>query len=251
MRYFFVSDIHGEFDALVKALTDANFNAAADTLVVVGDSFDRGNKSRQVLEFILQCPNRILIWGNHDLRLQEICHDVWRYDWHDGQNGVLKTIKSILGKNRTDNTWDDLAALNNNMRLRRYFNECVLCAEWPDYIAVHAWLPHYKNKLMPKEEWTRFDWKEATWAHTENCIKEKMFPEKKLIIGHWHAWRLREFMGGFKYTKADDVDVSTFETEHFIALDGCTNYSKKVNVFIYETDVAPILTSMQDIVNIA
>ena len=60
-RYIFVSDIHGRFDKLTEALAGVNFNKDTDTLVVLGDSFDRGDQSLEVLKYIMSCPTLILL----------------------------------------------------------------------------------------------------------------------------------------------------------------------------------------------
>ena len=71
MKYFFVSDIHGKLDKLLDALAAAGFSVQNDTIVSVGDAFDRGKQNAGVLKFLMGCPHRILIWGNHDRRLKE------------------------------------------------------------------------------------------------------------------------------------------------------------------------------------
>lgn len=57
---------------MMEALNDAGFNKETDTLVSVGDPFDRGPSSKEVLEYLMSCPHRILIWGNHDARLYQL-----------------------------------------------------------------------------------------------------------------------------------------------------------------------------------
>ena len=66
MKYYFVSDVHGEYDKMVAALNASGFDPQKDTIVSLGDAIDRGEKSREVVEYLLSCPNRILIMGNHD-----------------------------------------------------------------------------------------------------------------------------------------------------------------------------------------
>ena len=95
MKYFCVSDIHGQYDLLIKSLEDKGFNKETDTLIVVGDSFDRGMQSHEVLEYILSCPNRILLMGNHDLRLMELIGTPYLAASYDISNGVPQTLVSM------------------------------------------------------------------------------------------------------------------------------------------------------------
>ena len=92
MKYFFVSDIHGCYSKLVKALAIADFDMEKDTLVSVGDPFDRGSQSKEVLDFILSCPNHIIIIGNHDWRLRQLIKRPSLYTQYDITNGYPEKI---------------------------------------------------------------------------------------------------------------------------------------------------------------
>ena len=97
MRYVFVSDIHGNYDKLIDALEKAQFNILEDTLVNVGDSFDRGTQSLEVLDFLLELPQKILLWGNHDLYFFEALYFNRDFTENDVFNGVGATLSSFLG----------------------------------------------------------------------------------------------------------------------------------------------------------
>ena len=72
MRYYFISDIHGEFDRMAEALRDAGFNPSKDTIVSLGDPFDRGDKSYEVLQFLMSCPNRISWFPHTNIRFGQL-----------------------------------------------------------------------------------------------------------------------------------------------------------------------------------
>ena len=95
MKYFFISDIHGEFNRMAEALRDAGFNPSKDTIVSLGDPFDRGAQSYEVLQFLMSCPNRILVWGNHDMRLKKLITGREHIASNDYHNGVLQTLQSL------------------------------------------------------------------------------------------------------------------------------------------------------------
>lgn len=99
---YFVSDIHGQYQAFQKALQDASFSPAqGDKLYVIGDAIDRGSQSKAVLLYILelrqQYPLQVfLLKGNHEQMFE---------DWLTGRgndenylrfNGGDATVRSFL-----------------------------------------------------------------------------------------------------------------------------------------------------------
>lgn len=270
MKYFFVSDIHGEYGKLIQALADECFDMEKDTLVSLGDPFDRGFQNKEVLDFILACPHHIIVIGNHDWRLKIIMQKPAMMNQYDIYNGIDTTIKSFLNKNPEEklygqNLWSAVDKLNWNEQLHQYYNEAVLYVEFKDFIAVHGWIPHKdinETTVAPyKSDWheaSRADWYEATWAHTENCIMNNIFPEKRLLVGHWHAWRLAYLFGEnredlndikvFDNHKYSYINCDIFVSDPLIAIDGCSNWPNggKVNVFIYETDEIPTMKALKD-----
>ena len=271
MRYVFVSDIHGCYDKLIAALDKVHFNKDADTIVSLGDAFDRGTQSWEVLEFLMSCPNRILVWGNHDHRLYELFLGKLS-NHYDLSNGVLETMQSFCGNIslrsigiaiqifKTDDDKRDRCKL-----LFQYFNECNYAVEWSDLVGIHGWIPYdedytattydklgrpltdieYKYNSSWREA-SLHDWYSALWCHTEKCFKQGIFePTKTMIVGHWHAWRLRSFAkhGQVVYDSVNNIDCGTFfYKDRLIAIDGCSNFSSGVvNTYVYETDEVPCL----------
>lgn len=260
MKYFFVSDIHGCYSKLVKALAIADFDMEKDTLVSVGDPFDRGSQSKEVLDFILSCPNHIIIIGNHDWRLRELIKQPSLFTQYDITNGIPETVRSFLQipDDQYVMMWNALPRLSSNEQLHRYFEEAVLYIEFKDLIAVHGWIPYhdlagnraekYCDPLTHETDWRKasmYWWDEAVWAHTEKCMFNHVYPEKRLLVGHWHAWRLAQRFGGEqreeKGVAYGHIDCRMWENEHVIAIDGCSNYPHggTVNVYVYETDEIP------------
>src|SRR5574344_496710 len=225
MRYFFISDVHGNYEKMVAALEAHHFDKEKDTLVSVGDPFDRGSKSKEVLEYLMSCPNRILLWGNHDRRLYLLVYDICSYNYYDYQNGILQTLAS-LSENYDGATKDCLEGLQKNKLLTQYFNECCYAIEFKDLIATHAWLPFITENCssgQPRNEWKyRIDpqwrdynsekWYEVLWSNSQDLAQLGVFPEKTLLIGHWHTWRLREKIDKVKMIDADEniIDSSIY-----------------------------------------
>ena len=288
MRYVFVSDIHGQYQKLLDALELAKFNKDTDTIVSLGDPFDRGPQSLEVLRFLMSCPNRILVWGNHDYRLKQIFrHASWE-DYlaaYDFSNGVPATLQSFTGFSRQAGLDTAVYVFSHDPEfkedynlLQRYFNECVWAIEFKDLIGVHGWLPvkvgqdPYIKGLERRtliENWRELKyskqneqlWEDAAWGNTIKCAADHCYPDKPLIIGHWHAWGLAEVFGheqrkdpainSNKIALDTPIDCSTFIYKEqgkikFIAIDGCTTlWSGIVNTYVYESDEAPIKYSLK------
>ncbi len=269
MKYFCIADVHGEYDKMILALNDAGFNKETDTLVSLGDLFDRGLESQEVLEFVMSCPHRLLCMGNHELRLMQLIGTPTLYDGYDRSNGVSATLISFIGKDVWQknwlNIWQALLRLRNYQLLKDYFHECRAAFEFSNLVITHGWIPFIERNdgtLMPyiihlpdsdTLDWhdaRAHDWDEAMWCNTELAIHNKIFLDKPILVGHWHAWRLAEKFGEKrqenKGVTVNKIDCSSFTYSEkgqvkFIAIDGCTNYTfgGKVNVYKFETDEEP------------
>ena len=86
------------------------------------------------------------------------------------------------------------------------------------------------------------------------------YPDKNMIVGHWHAWRIAYMFGSpvvetdenGKIVKNPIINCSSYihafgnnPTINIIFIDGCSNYEKGgcVNAFVYESDAEPIIYS--------
>ena len=66
-RYTYViSDIHGQFDALMKMMELIDFGYD-DELYILGDVIDRGSESIKCIKWIMQQDNVLTLLGNHEL----------------------------------------------------------------------------------------------------------------------------------------------------------------------------------------
>lgn len=270
MRYIFISDVHGQFEKMIDALNGVDFNKERDTLISLGDLFDRGPQSLEVLEYVMSCPNRILIWGNHDLRLRELMLGR-SYNSCDYSNGVLETMKSFCGNLSFYSLGAAISVFKTNENLQdvykllwQYFDECHFAVEFSKYIGTHAWIPVSTDDEGVYDKWGRimressyfytpywrdadFEWWfDTTWGNTQVMFRQKVFaPGRVLIIGHWHAWRLRKFAedGYVAYEPDEEINFSSFfYKDKLIAIDGCSNLPKGiVNALVLETDETPIL----------
>lgn len=273
MRYIFVSDIHGEYDKLREELTYKHVQIKCDTIVFLGDCFDRGVQNQKLLDFIDGLLNKIIVLGNHDLVLYTMLEQASRgeevyHTTNDIHNGTIQTLFNLAGYEgmcpynvsmfHFGAEDEDLAkffptplaraALNRNKdKLHRYFENAVYAVSFGDEIfATHGWFP-------PRLETTSREWWLATWCNTpESYDKLKRggaAPADKLLVGHWHAcdMRRRETQEGqlqayFNNTRFISHYKNNVARGQVIFLDGCTNITAgRVNAYSYYSETPPQL----------
>ena len=88
---YVASDIHGQYEKLVKLLEAINFNST-DELYILGDIIDRGPEIVKVVDLVMNTPNIHMILGNHE----DMFLNYWRTKsiWDEGlryKNGGGKT----------------------------------------------------------------------------------------------------------------------------------------------------------------
>ena len=102
-KLFCISDVHGFYDEMIKALNEAGFESDNPNhlLIGLGDYVDRGRQPMQVIRYLRNLPNKILIKGNHEDLFEECCQRGFPYN-HDVSNGTYDTIKRINVSNNLD-----------------------------------------------------------------------------------------------------------------------------------------------------
>jgi serine/threonine protein phosphatase 1 len=246
MTFFCVSDVHSFYTPLKKALDEAGFdqNNPEHWLISCGDAFDRGSESEEVLHFLMSLERKILVKGNHDLLLEELCMREFPYS-HDFSNGTVRTVNDIGGAGEgycfdkcCENTWNRTAAYRD--LLINYF-------ETENYIFVHSWIPVLSKDGLPAHytygrsfefnpEWRQAgqeDWNSAMWGNPFAMAERGLLPDKTIVFGHFHtSWPRAKYEGKPEF--AEGADFSLYFCDGYIALDACTAHTGKVNVLVIE-----------------
>lgn len=268
MKYFCVSDVHSFFKELMAALDKAGFEKdnPEHALCVLGDLFDRGDETVQVFEFVknLNSQNRLIyIRGNHEDLLKDCVNEIHAGrtpSSHHFSNGTVKTICQFCGQNEWivyDPTWRDKICESMQPVLDFIDENCINYAEIGDYILVHGWIPESINKKETStylwgglenkggiynplwRQANESDWKESRWLNGMNQWYQGIIePNKTIVCGHWHcSWgwshirqKRKEFPN--KSRKNWEKSFEPFIDDGIIAIDACTAYSEKVNVFV-------------------
>ena len=262
-KYFVFSDVHGEYNALIKSLEDAGYERGnpSHKLVSLGDNFDRGPDSRKIYSFLTQ-NHAICVKGNHDVMFQEYLEKGM-----DGEfvlfnilhNGLGETIKSFSGLQDNQFSVETLQRARNNINgrdsLLRWIKEMPIYYETDTFIFVHAGI----NPNVP--DWRLTDEHYSLWDIGDSHKSCPNVRDKVVIIGHHHAFRVRQngLEAGYGDPDLGMVELTTnscdenghrhryklssygntdenrpYISGNKIAIDGCTNLTKKVNVLVIE-----------------
>lgn len=235
MKIFAISDIHGFYGPMIKALNEKGFepNNPDHLLVVCGDCFDRGPGSYNVYDYLRQLRNCVIVRGNHE-DLMELAFKRGYLQDHDIHNGVGNTLIDI-STNRLGRMADSVqeALQTTYLVLKPFLKSMVNYFETKNYIFVHGWIPG-------GEDWrnaSNYDWEKARW---ENGIDNHFYgltePGKTIVCGHWHC------SYGHSITKGippfgEGAEWSPFAEEGILAIDRCTAHTGECNVVVLEDEL--------------
>ncbi len=250
MKYYVVSDIHGFFTPMNKALTDAGFftDTEPHKLVVLGDLFDRGTEIDKLQAFILNLMKKnevILIRGNHeDLFVKLATIDMGIPYKHHVSNGTYETALQMTGYSFSEakNRCADFAnAMKNTLFYQQIIPSTLDYFETEHYIFVHGWIPCARetaNHFSPIVQWRDVapdEWVKARWYNGMCAANQGVTEEGKTILcGHWHTSFGHNVYEHNGPEFGDGADYSPYYAPGIIALDACTAISGIVNCIVIE-----------------
>lgn len=248
MKLFIISDIHGFYDEMIEALKKAGFdkNNPNHLLIGLGDYWDRGLKPKQVMDYLLSLPNKVLIKGNHEDLIIDLCRRKFTKS-HDYSNGTVLTLGAL---SPDANSYKEL--FENGLKLSEEFQADMKdYFETSNYIFVHGWIPvniTSKDDNVNDTNWRNSDkiaWKEARWSNGIDMANAGLIePNKTIVCGHYHC-SYGHYLDKLK--NKEDVSEDWQYNENaiwdpyygngIIAIDRCTAITGKVNVLILEDEL--------------
>ena len=231
MKIFAVSDVHGFTSILRRNLSNVGFeiNNPNHLLVLCGDLFDRGPEAKDMLKFIHEVDNKIMVKGNHEDLMQEMI--IRGYPLlHDIQNRTYDTALQLA--------WNSSLGDVNYTKLYGIFDN--LCSQMVDfyetkrYVFVHGWIPVTPDK----KDWRDSSlWEESRWLNgMEMQMKGKTLTDKTIVCGHWHC----SWGNAIKFNVSefdDDAIWDPYIAPGIIAIDRCTAYTQEMNIIVLEDDL--------------
>lgn len=259
-KFFVISDVHGYYDEMKKALDDAGFDPlnSEHWLISCGDNFDRGPEPIEVMKYLQGLPRKILVKGNHCSLLQDLC-DRGYPGAHDYSNGTFDTVCEF-GRAGEGNDFDR-CCLVTHQRTKNFIDSMVNYFETKNYIFVHGWIPVVCKDDMPmyyrhnrqfefNSDWRSAhysEWEQARWLNGIDMARKGFVePEKTIVCGHWHC-SYGHYIDALKDALANDTDLKVEEfgttaiwepyySNGVIAIDRCTAYTGEVNVLVLEDE---------------
>ena len=239
MKYFTSADIHGHFDEWMQVLNNKGFdiNNPQHKIVLCGDNFDRGHQPKQIIDYILEHKDKIiLIRGNHEDLMEEMIEKNSN-NLSDLSNGTAQTIVDLYPEWLVSEF--DLKKIAKETKLQQVLDMCVDYFETEHYIFVHGWIPVIENCLLYDEGWRnarKERWIKARWSNPVEMYRYQIYePNKTIVCGHWHCSALWHEQSPEKYDEfGKRENFEPFITKNMIALDACTVYTKKVNCIVIE-----------------
>ena len=253
MKYFVISDIHSNYNYMITALKEKEFDESNPNhkIILIGDAFDRGNDPVKVYIFIKNMIEKDkLIWiiGNHEFLLLKRIEERTFKNHNDTYETLLNLALYNSGKQiiNDEEIFDEVDKMNLKSfilgNIKPYY-------EIKNYIFAHGFIPTKKNKII--DNWREVELKSWYCATTKNGVKKVMveglvIPNKILVCGHTRAsygnvrkhieisqWndeiynKLQKFKNNIELFKP-------YYGPNVIGIDGCCGETKMVNCIVIE-----------------
>ena len=240
-KLFVLSDIHGHYSEMKKALDEAGFDPENESHIFVscGDLFDRGMENVAVYDFVRGLKHKILIRGNHEDMLYKTFVGRSLLS-HSSYNGTDITIRQLLGEGAID---EDGRFVGEPYKARigelmDFIDAMIDYYETDEYVLTHGWVPIILEDRTPiiDPNWrdaSSIEWGEACWLPWQQLYETNAKVEGKTIVcGHRPAR-----MGVMFDQSREPDDSSIFYGEGMIAIDAGTVVSGRVNVLVIKEDL--------------
>lgn len=269
-KYFLTSDVHSYYDELIETLNEAGFDPKNHDhfLCILGDLFDRGPKSAEVLKFVTALGDNFLyIRGNHeDLLTQCIKEEILLSrvpSYYHFTNGTIRTISQLCGVSEVEffhprKSLIELVDKTMSPIVDWIDSKSLDYAVIDDYILVHGWVPtrHASRPLsgdtsggskilpVPMSKWDTIgeqEWSVARWSNgMEAWNQGGGIPGKTVCCGHWgtnYGWsHIRQERKEWPTKNRENWKKSfePFIDNGIVALDSTVAYSGFLNCVVLE-----------------
>ena len=168
-RLFAIGDIHGCFDSLKELVENKIQLQKNDKLILLGDYIDRGDKSKAVVDFIMDLQETgfdvIPLMGNHEAMLLDAYEDEMNISkWI--QNGGNETLKSF-----EINSVNDIES-----KYIEFFRGLSYYYAYENFLFVHAGFND--NLLNPFTDYYSMLWK------CSETYTNPLLSDKTIVHGH-------------------------------------------------------------------
>jgi serine/threonine protein phosphatase 1 len=189
MKYFVISDVHGYYSVLRETLLKNGFNESNNNhhLVILGDLFDRGPQSKEVLEYVYELSQNdkaTIILGNHDSFLLEFIEKNYaRTLFNIQHNGFGETLRSLSLLDPSPDNLDTIrdVIIKRYPFLYEWINSFPWFLEKGKYIFGHG-------GVDGNTDWKRLKRKDYIWSRE---ITLEPIDGKTVVAGHHRVATIR------------------------------------------------------------
>lgn len=228
MATYVMSDLHGEYDLYRRMLEKIRFSDR-DTLYVIGDVVDRGEKPIEILRDMMMRPNVFPIIGNHEVMAleclrflsEEITEETIGkmdavmtgklLDWQ--QNGAETTIRGFM-KLDAEERQDVLDYLEE------FEAYATVTTGGKRFLLVHAGLDHFS----PERPLDDYDIGELVWKRPN--YETDYFANVYVVCGHTPVMAI----------EGNPHPERIYRKGHFINIDGGASFGGKLACLCLDTD---------------
>lgn len=168
-RIFAIGDIHGCFDSLKELVENKIQLKNSDKLILLGDYIDRGDKSKEVVDYIIELQEKgfdiVPLMGNHEILL---------LDAFENQKNISKWIQN--GGNETLKSFEITSIKNIDPKYLKFFKELKYYYSWDDFLFVHAGFND--NLVNPFSDFYSMLWK------CKESYNNPLLTGKTIVHGH-------------------------------------------------------------------
>lgn len=237
-KLFVVSDIHGHYTELMKALDHVGFDGKDEDHIFVscGDLFDRGEENASVYDFVRGLQQKILIKGNHEDMLCRVLEQGSITDielW----NGTDRTVAEMLGEEAVDENghFDRTVHAEKIDEITAFVDSMLDYYETEKYVFTHGWLPITFEGRFPQISRSFRNASEAEWRDARFLEWQQLYSVGAVLEGKTIVCGHRPARLGSMFDASREPDCSEpFYGEGLIAIDAGTVRSGRVNVLVIE-----------------
>ena len=209
MRHIAISDIHGHARTFRELLFKEVQLRREDHLYLLGDYIDRGPRSREVLDLILDLQARgyqlTCLAGNHEIMLQEAI---------DEEDERLD-LWVINGGGKTLTSFGVLRPADIPAHYRDFFAGLAYYAEAPGYFLVHAGLDFRQGDPLARRQamlWIR-DWYDD--------LDRDWLGDRVIVHGHTpqENWKITRQLELLDRKPVLNIDAGCFRYDMLCAFD--------------------------------
>jgi len=168
-KLFAIGDIHGCFDSFKELVENKIQLQKNDKLILLGDYIDRGDKSKEVIDFIMELQEKgfdvVPLMGNHEAML---------LDAYENEKNISKWVQN--GGNETLKSFEISSLQDIESKYMMFFKDLRFYYSFEDYLFVHAGFND--NVLDPFSDYYSMLWK------CKESYTNPLLSDKNIVHGH-------------------------------------------------------------------